>query len=137
MNRTIAGLPLFIAIVLASPLLAVPEPTADELKANRVQLENLRKHPDKLARLRRDVRLFLALPTERREQIVNLDEKLHEDAAAARLIPVLERYVGWLEQLPDVRSARDCEHGEHPRPAGADPGPARPRVDEGPAALRP
>jgi hypothetical protein len=100
-NRPIVCLPLLLLAVLVPPLLAVPEPTPEELNANRLQLEQWQKHPEQLARLRRDLRAFQALPASRRDQILKLDNDLQEDAAATRLVNVLERYVSWIGRLPE------------------------------------
>lgn len=107
MNRSAVWLPLvlgalFAPSLFAPSLFALPEPTADELKANRAQLEQWRKHPEQLARLRRDLAAFLALPAERREQIYKLDDDLQQDPAAPRLVSVLERYASWLGRLPEA-----------------------------------
>src|SRR5438105_4771311 len=90
--------------LLTAPLLAVPEPTAEELQANREQVDQWRKHPEQLARLRRDLQTFLALPDARREQILKVDYDLQEQSTSdrARLLNVLERYSQWLEQLPET-----------------------------------
>ena len=96
-------LPLLALAALAVPsLLAVPEPTADELKANRAQLEEWRKHPEQLAQLRRDLKRFLALSPERREQVLQLDADLQESALSGRLWNVLERYTEWLNRQPEA-----------------------------------
>jgi hypothetical protein len=101
-RRTYAALLAWLC-VLAAPLWALPEPGPDELKANRARLEQWRKHPDQLARLRRDLQAFEQLPEERRQKIAQLDHDLHEEPSAsqARLWNVLERYADWLERLPD------------------------------------
>ncbi len=92
------------ALLLAAPLLALPEPTAEELQANRARLERWRQHPERLARLRRDAQAFEALPEARREQAQKLDHDLRELSSAeqARLMNVLERYGRWLRQLPEA-----------------------------------
>ena len=101
MNRRVLWLPLLVGAMAVPPLLAVPEPSADELKDNRAQLERWRKDPGRLTQLRSNLRAFLALPAGRREQILNLDAALQEDKAALRLVNVLERYASWLERLSD------------------------------------
>ena len=90
--------------VLAGPLFAVPDPTADDVKENRAQLEQWRKFPEQLARLRRDLQAFRALPDGRREQILKLDYDLHQEswATKARLRNVLDRYGEWLERQSDT-----------------------------------
>jgi hypothetical protein len=93
---------LLLTPLAALPVLALSDPGADELQESRAQLEQWRKHPDQMARLLRDLQAFLALPEARREQILKLDHDLQEESAAsrARLLNVLERYVRWLERLP-------------------------------------
>jgi hypothetical protein len=99
-------LPLLFAlpVLWTARALAVPDPTADELKANRAALEQWRKHPDQVARLRRDLKAFLALSADRQEQILKLDRDLQEEATVvqARLTNVLERYARWIERLPEA-----------------------------------
>src|SRR5262249_48613619 len=79
----------------------IPEPTADELQANRRRFEQLRRHPEVLAKLRDDAEDFFKLTKERRRQIVQIHKELHQESAAAqaRLYNVLDRYVEWLELL--------------------------------------
>jgi hypothetical protein len=101
-----------LTALLVPPLFAVPEPSAAELKANRAQLEEWKKDLEQLARLRRDLRTFLALSESRREQLVKFDADLQTEAAYGRLWNVLARYAEWLEGLSDadreaVRSAPD------------------------------
>jgi hypothetical protein len=94
-------LSLVFAALVAPPLLAVPEPSADELKANRVQLEQWRKDPDQMTRLYRNLRGFLSLSEDRRERVLKLDQDLQQDAQADRLVQVMERYTAWLSRLPE------------------------------------
>jgi hypothetical protein len=102
MNR-FAWLVLLAPTALAAPLFAAPEPTADELKENRAQLEQWRKFPEQMARLRRDLQAFRAQTETRREQALNLDHDLHLEswAVQTRLRNVLDRYADWLEKLSD------------------------------------
>jgi hypothetical protein len=79
------------------PLLAVPEPTADELKENRALLDELRKRPEKLTRLRRDLKSLQALPEARREQILHFDRDLHDESSSAHLRDVADRFGQWIE----------------------------------------
>jgi hypothetical protein len=102
------GLALLFFLLAAAPLVAFPDPTAEELKENARKLQQWRKHPDQYERLRRDAQIFLALPPERREQILALDQELHEEPSPtqARLTNVLERYAEWLEKLSDKERDR-------------------------------
>jgi hypothetical protein len=95
-------LSLVFAALVAPPLLAVPEPSADELKANRVQLEQWRRDPEQMARVYRNLRGFLSLSEDRRDRVLKLDQDLQKDAQADRLVHVLERYAAWLSRLPEA-----------------------------------
>src|ERR1043165_6445325 len=83
---------------------ATQEPTADELAQYRRKLEVWRTKPEQLARLRQNLQTFLALPVERRDQIIKLDQDLHQQAKATqkRLEGVMERYTNWLDRLPET-----------------------------------
>jgi hypothetical protein len=105
---------LAVLVLAAAPLLAVSEPTAQELEQNRNDLERLRGNPEKYALLEHNARAFLALPLERRKQILKLDADLHEEPSAvqARLKNVLARYSEWLNRLETadrqrIREAKD------------------------------
>jgi hypothetical protein len=96
---------LFILPALVAPsLFAVPEPSANDLMANRARLDELRKHPDQMVRLRRAAKDLLALSPARREQALQLDYDLHRQTAGnrARLLKTLERYTRWLDGLSDA-----------------------------------
>jgi hypothetical protein len=95
---------LTAAAALAAPVLALPEPAADEARSNRQRLDRWRANPDHLARLKRDWKAFLALAPDRQEQMRQLDRDLHEEDSAtqARLGRVMDRYVAWLERLPEA-----------------------------------
>jgi hypothetical protein len=106
-----------LAVVLASPPTArgpVPtaqassEPAAEDLEENRQLLEKWRADPVHAARLRHDLRAFLALPPDQQERLRRLDKDLYDEDsfAAARLLRVLERYVEWLERLPPADRQR-------------------------------
>ena len=92
---------IFAMLVFVAPLAAIPEPTAEELLANRRRFEQLRKHPEVLAKLRDEAEDFFKLPKERRRQIVQIHKDLNQESAAtqARLHNVLDRYVEWLDLL--------------------------------------
>jgi hypothetical protein len=100
MKRHLAIVLLF---TLTASLWAVPDPGAEEIDAARQRYAQWRRHPDKLARLRQYWQSFLALPAERREQILHFDQSLHEEPSTsqARLWNVLERYTDWYNHLSD------------------------------------
>jgi hypothetical protein len=87
----------------AATLWAVPEPGPEEVEGFRRRYAHWRKHPEQLERLRENWQKFQELPEARREQMLKLDHDLHEEpsAAQARLWNVMERYVDWLERLPE------------------------------------
>ena len=101
MVRSLFPVLFVLSALLAAPLCAFPEPTDEELKANRASLDEWRKHPEQLARLRRDVKAFLGQAEARREQLLKFDLDLREQPAMAqaRLMNLLERYTVWLEHL--------------------------------------
>src|SRR5262249_2330241 len=51
---------------------------------------------------------FLALPAERQEQLLKIDQTLHaeKDPRHLRLKRALDRYVSWLDRLPDQERRR-------------------------------
>ncbi|HEY1858732.1 MAG TPA: hypothetical protein VGG61_00145, partial [Gemmataceae bacterium] len=101
--------PTLCAIVAAAaPVLAVSEPTPEEIQVNRRLLERWRADPEHYARLKRDYKAFQALPAEKRERLKELDRDLHDEDAdtQARLRRVLNRYVDWLDGLADADRAR-------------------------------
>jgi len=91
---------LSIVLFGATALWAVAQPTAEELEVRR-RLEELRKHPQQLARLRDNLQAYLRLPQMRREAIAKLDQDLQALPAKKqeRLWGTLERYAEWLEEL--------------------------------------
>src|SRR5947209_1656265 len=95
---------LLLLLGLAASLWAVPEPSADELEAARHRYVQWRRHPEELAKLQANWQQFLALPPERREQILHLDHELHEESSSsqARLWNALEKYADWLRQLSEA-----------------------------------
>jgi hypothetical protein len=102
MKRLLTSLAMF---VLIAPLAAMPEPTADEVHANRRRFEQLlRKHPEQADKLRADARTFFGFPKERRQQIAQIHLELHKETSATqvRLLNVLDRYVQWLDELDDT-----------------------------------
>jgi Asp-tRNA(Asn)/Glu-tRNA(Gln) amidotransferase C subunit len=102
---------LFLLTILlgaALPVLAVPESAPDELEHNRRLLERYRADPEHYARLVQDLRAFKALPAIRQEKIRQFDRALHEEDSETqtRLWEVLERYVAWVERLPEADRKR-------------------------------
>jgi hypothetical protein len=94
---------LAAGLAVAVPVLGVHEPGADELERNRRRLEEWRADPEHHQRLWRDLRAFYALPPERQNQMRQLDRQLHQADwfTRNRLWGVLDRYVTWLERLPE------------------------------------
>ncbi len=94
---------LVMATLLAAiPLLAWAGGDSDELEQNRRLLEKWKSDPEHYARLRQELKTFLALPPERQKQLRQLDRELQEEnsSTSARLYRVLERYHAWLQTLP-------------------------------------
>jgi hypothetical protein len=91
---------LLIVLFAGTALWAVAEPTAEELEVRR-RLEESRKHPEQLARLRENLQGYLRLPEIRREAIAKLDREMRElpSKKQERLWGTLERYAEWLEEL--------------------------------------
>ncbi len=95
---------LLLLALLVTPLAAVPEPSADEVQANRRRLQQLARNPGQIAKLREEAAAFYALPEDRRRQPLELHEKLHQESGAtqARLHQVLERYAEWVSELDEA-----------------------------------
>ena len=96
---TIAGM----LLAAGAPLLALSDPSPEELEQNRRLLDKARQQPEHYDRLVQDLNAFLALPPERQEAIRLIDHDLHDEnsATTARLSRVLERYARWLDRLPE------------------------------------
>jgi hypothetical protein len=101
--RVLALTALLAVVVHALAEQPTPEDPEVVQEHNRRLLEKWRKDPDHYARLRRDEKAFHELPEDRQDRLRNLDQKLHEEDAAtqARLWAVLERYIAWLDKLPE------------------------------------
>ena len=95
--------PMLIGLFALTAGWVIAEPTADEITENRRRLAELRKNPEQIERLRRDVKSFLELPNQRRERVSKLDNDLHDLPAKEqqRLTNTLQRYADWLDQLRD------------------------------------
>jgi hypothetical protein len=88
-------------LAAAAPLLAVTDPTPEELEQNRQRLARWKANPQNYALLRRDLPGFLVLPEATRERMRRLDHDLHQESpyTQARLFDVMERYADWLDRL--------------------------------------
>jgi hypothetical protein len=95
---------MLLVIGVAAPALPLPEPSADEVQQNRQLLARWKSDAAHYARLKADLREFLALPPERQAQLRRLDLELHDEVSTtqSRYWRVLERYAHWLERLPDA-----------------------------------
>jgi hypothetical protein len=99
-------LPYFLplALVVGIVLLArADQPAYDEVELNRLQLEKWKKDAPHYARLRRNLADFMQLSPERQDALRRLDHDLQaeDSATSARLLRVLDRYVDWLNLLPE------------------------------------
>jgi hypothetical protein len=103
---------LIFSLAGAMQALALSEPAREDpqaaLEQNRRLLKKWRADPEHYARLQQDWRAFQELPAERQESLRKLDRDLHaaEPAEQARLWRVLDRYVAWLDKLPEADRAR-------------------------------
>jgi hypothetical protein len=99
---------LMLLLGAALPVLAVPESAPDELDHNRRLLEHYRADPEHYTRLLQDLRAFQALPPARQEKMRQFDRALHEEDSETqtRLWEVLERYVAWVDRLPEADRQR-------------------------------
>ena len=94
-------------------MLAVSESAPDGLANSRRLVDQYRADPEHYARLVRDLRAFQALAPERQEKIRQFDRALHEEDSETRthLWDVLERYVAWVDRLPEADQTRlDAAH---------------------------
>jgi hypothetical protein len=107
--RRFATLVLFLGMIW----FARADQTAyDEGELNRLQLEKWKKDASHYARLRHSLEDFLSLAPARQEAMRELDRELREEdsATSARLFGVLDRYIDWLNQLPneDRQAIQKC-----------------------------
>jgi hypothetical protein len=95
---------LMMLLGAALPVLAVSESAPEDLDHNRRLLDRYRADPEHYARLVRDLRAFQALPADRQEKMRQFDRALHEEDSETqkRLWEVLERYVAWVDRLPEA-----------------------------------
>jgi hypothetical protein len=98
------GLTTTLLLAVSASLWALPEPDEDELSAAQHRYAHWRRHPEQLSKLQGNWNAFLALPAERREQILQVDHDLHQEPSAlqSRLFNALERYTNWLDRLPEA-----------------------------------
>src|SRR5262245_32472899 len=102
MTRWPRILPPALVVLAALPMAASEGPPSNAEVLASYELQKWRKSPPLYARLQQDARDFLALPPERREQLVRLDAAVRKQpsAAQARLLDVAGRYAEWLDRLP-------------------------------------
>lgn len=99
---------LFGLLIVATPVLALPEPTPEELQHNRALLERRRADRVQYERLRQQLKAFKGLPAGRQDRLRQLDQDLHEEdlATQARLWRVMDRYSAWVDRLSDEERSR-------------------------------
>ncbi len=92
----------FLWVESPDPQTDDPAPAA-ERQHNRQLLQKWKGDPEHSARLQRDLRAFWALPDAKRQQLRQLDAAFQQLDARARkrLWRVADRYVDWLERLPE------------------------------------
>ena len=108
MRRSACMPVLWAVLAAAAPVLAVAETSEDDMRANRLLLARWRSDPEHYARLKRDYKAFQELPAEKRERLRDLDRDLREEDSntQARLRRALQRFVAWLDRLPEEERAR-------------------------------
>ena len=100
---------LLLVPMLAFLAAATPGPEeAADLERNRQLLQKWKEEPEHYARLQRDLHDFWALPDTKRRQLRRLDRAFHQLDARARkrLWKAAERYMIWLERLPEDERRR-------------------------------
>lgn len=97
-------IPMLVFLMAARP---GPEAAGDP-ERNRELLQKWKAEPEHYARLQRDLHDFWTLPEAKRRQLRRLDRDLHQlDAPAQkRLWKVAERYLVWLDRLPEDERRR-------------------------------
>lgn len=87
-----------------------------DIERNRQLLSKWKAEPEHYTRLQRDLRDFWALPASKRRQLRQLDRDFHQlDAKTQkRLWKAAERYIAWLERLPEaerqqIEQAKDTQ----------------------------
>ncbi len=82
-------------LLTAIPLAAQTGSVPDEREENRRKLERLKDQPEAMAGVRKKALFFLALPDDRRAQLLDLDHKLHKEPMPSRK----RLDAAWLEAL--------------------------------------
>jgi hypothetical protein len=93
-----------LALLLGAVVLVrADQPAFDETELNRLQLEKWKRDQPHYTRLRKNLTDFLQLPPERQEALRQLDRDIQaeDSVTSARLLRVLDRYVDWLNGLPE------------------------------------
>jgi hypothetical protein len=96
-----------LVVLLVLPVaaaLASSDPVSDDLDRNARLVEKYRRdNPAYYEQLRRDLRAFQSLPVEKRERLRQLDRALREQDSPTqkRLWAVLDRFIAWLDRLPE------------------------------------
>jgi hypothetical protein len=77
--------------------------SSTDRERNRQLLQKWKADPEHYARLEQDLRAFWALPAAKRQELRQLDEVFHQldPATQKRLWLAAQRYLSWLERLPD------------------------------------
>src|SRR5437763_284319 len=100
---------LLLPLLALVPLLRLS--AADEAEQRR-KLDKLRTgNPARYAQLRQQTRAFLGLPEARREQLIKLDQDLHNEPSSVQrhLFEVMGRYADWLDRLPEAQRRQVLE----------------------------
>jgi len=89
-----------VLLMLTLPLLAAESPESD-LEHNASLLLRWKQEPERYARLKRDYRAFVELPSDRQAQLRKLDHDLAalEATQQKHLLQVLDRYQAFVERL--------------------------------------
>lgn len=101
--RRLMRMPAAASLLWAAlPLLAMSESTTEQADPSGTKRVEAAQSSEDLERLRRAAAAFIALSSERREQLLKLDYDLHQQssAAQAKLNAVMNRYAVWLAKLP-------------------------------------
>jgi len=103
MRRALVLVVMLSPVLVVGQLPAVSDTSADPVEQNRRLIEKLRAEPERYERLKRDLKAFLALPADRQARLRQLDQALHasDPEEQERLWQIMDRYVTWLERLPE------------------------------------
>jgi hypothetical protein len=99
---------ILAVLTLAWALPALGDARNDAERNNRHFLEQARNKPELFARLRNEYEAFRSLPPAQQERLRKLDRELQDigNTDRRRLHRALERYVSWLERLPEAQRRR-------------------------------